>query len=241
MSTSKEKERLQKEAENARINFCANVTHQLKTPLHSILGYSELIANGMAAGEDARKFGFRIHMEAQKTLNMVNEILALSRLDDPGEIFEKRDVDICAVVSDVVTSFKNMAEMKGVSLELETPGVCDKNTILNASSKLLVGITENLIDNALCFTESGGSINVYVSVNSDSRPVLTVKDTGIGIPYEEQDKVFQRFYRVDKSASSETGGTGLGLTIVKQSAWRLGADIELESVPGKGTEIRVIF
>lgn len=227
--------------ESTRINFTANVTHQLKTPLHSISGYSELIANGMATGEDARKFGFRIYMEAQRTLNMVNEILSLSRLDDPAEIFEEEDVDLCSIASRAVTTFKNMAEMKGVTMELETPGLYGENTMMHASSKLLRCIAENLIDNALQFTKSGGFINVFAGVNDDLRPMLKVKDTGIGIPPEEQDRIFQRFYRVDKSNSSTTGGTGLGLTIVKQAAWRLGAEIELNSVPGEGTEVKVIF
>ena len=156
-------------------------------------------------------------------------------------VFEKEDVDLCSIASRAVTTFKNLAEMKGVSLELETPELYGENTMLHASSKLLRCIAENLIDNALQFTESGGSINVFVGVDNDLRPTLRVKDSGVGIPPEEQDKIFQRFYRVDKSGSSTTGGTGLGLTIVKKAAWRLGAEIVLNSKPGEGTEIGVIF
>lgn len=227
--------------ENDRINLSTNVTHQLKTPLHSISGYAELIANGMATGDDAREFGFRIYMETQRTLTMVEEILALGRLEDPSQIFEEEDVDLCSVACRAVTTFKNLAEMKGVSLELSAPELVGQKTVLHASSKLLRCIAENLISNALQFTESGGSVRVYVGVNGDSRPVLSVKDTGIGIPLEDQDKIFQRFYRVDKSASSKTGGTGLGLAIVKRSAERLDAEILLKSAPGEGTEFTVVF
>lgn len=241
MNDNKEKERLEREAENARINFSANVTHQLKTPLHTISGYSELIANGMAIGEDARKFGFRIYMEAQRTLDMVNDILTLSKLDDPGEIFEDEEVDFCSFICSIVTSFKTMAEMKGVLLELKTSEPDEEKIIMHVSSKLIRGMTESLVDNAIKYTESGGSVNVYAGWGENSRPVLVVKDTGIGIPQDEQENVFQRFYRVEKSASSKTGGTGLGLTIVKQSAKRLGAEIQMKSTPGEGTEIKILF
>ena len=222
------------QAEQSRREFTANVSHELKTPLQSISGYSELIQCGMAKPEDIQPFAKRIYDETQRLIRLVEDIINLSQLDEGGS-YETRRLDLYDTAQEVGRDLQAVAANKQVQLTLE-----GASAEITGIPELARGIVYNLCDNAIKYNRPGGSVSVTVS-GKDKGALLTVKDTGIGIPEEEQDRIFERFYRVDKSRSKEVGGTGLGLSIVKHAALVMGAQIQLESRLGQGTTIQVSF
>ena len=222
------------QAEQRRREFTANVSHELKTPLQSISGYSELLMRGMARQEDIQPFAQRIYGETQRLIQLVQDIINLSQLDEGGS-YQWQQANLFAIAAEVTGSLEHFAEEKQVRLTLE-----GSDTMLRGVPELLRGIVYNLTDNAIKYNHPGGSVTVTVSRQKDGA-VLTVNDTGIGIPEGEQDRIFERFYRVDKSRSKEVGGTGLGLSIVKHAAFLHKAAIDVTSQLGAGTTIQVRF
>ena len=220
--------------EQQRREFSANVSHELKTPLQSIMGAAELIENGLVKSEDLPQFAGCIHAESARLVTLIDDIIRLSQLDEGGELpFES--VDLHEVASEVVSALSGEAEKKNVALS-----VSGESIRINGVRRLLYEIVYNLCDNAVKYNVEGGSAEVRTERDGDDA-VLTVSDTGIGIPTDAQSRVFERFYRVDKSHSKETGGTGLGLSIVKHAAQLHSAQIDLESAPSQGTRITVRF
>lgn len=222
-------------AEQMRREFTANVSHELKTPLHTISGCSELLSNGMVKQEDVEKFSKQIYTETQRMINLVEDIIKLSQLDEGAENMQYEIVDLYSVAENVLDCLQHEAEKANVTLSLD--GVPSK---INAVPQLLNMIIFNLCDNAIKYNKKNGFVNVEIR-NEDNMAVLSVRDTGIGIPAEHQERIFERFYRVDKSHSKEVGGTGLGLSIVKHAAMLHHAEIELESAFDKGTVITLKF
>lgn len=231
------KENHQKTISNAKMRqeFTANVSHELKTPLTAISGYAELIENGMATEEDITRFSGEIRKNANRLLTLINDTIKLSELDDMANIEELEELDLYQVVNDCSEMIRVNADKHNIKIAF-TGSSCKVNANKNKMEEILY----NLCDNAIRYNNEGGSVLVSVYEEKD-RKVLSVKDTGIGIPKEHQERIFERFYRVDKSRSKSTGGTGLGLAIVKHMVARQGAKLELESESGKGTEIRVVF
>lgn len=222
-------------AEEMRREFTANVSHELKTPLHSITGYAELMTNGMVKPEDYGTFSEKIYTEAKRMVRLVEDIISLSHLDEGAADMLPEEVDLCILANEAVKSLDSTAKAAEVSLTLEGESV-----MLSGIPHLLQGIIYNLCDNAIKYNRKGGSVTVKVASGEDEA-VLTVSDNGIGIPAEHQNRIFERFYRVDKSHSKEVGGTGLGLSIVKHAASIHNAKIELVSVPSEGTTVTVRF
>lgn len=223
------------ERERLRREFTANVSHELKTPLTSISGFAELLKNGGIPEETVKDFGKEIYDESQRLIALVHDIIRLSKLDE-GEADEEERISVSEIADDVVSRLRKRAETMGVSLELSTedPGV------INGSALLVDEMLMNLVDNAIKYNKKDGS--AFVSVFRDgSEIVVSVRDTGIGIPDKDKDRVFERFYRVDKSRSRSSGGTGLGLSIVRHSVITLHGSISLKSKLGEGTEITVRF
>ncbi len=219
-------------AEQSRREFTANVSHELKTPLQSIMGSAELIENGLVAAQDMPRFVGHIRTEAARLVSLIEDIIRLSQLDEGGELpFEV--CDLAEIARETTDSLADAAEQRKIRLTFsgEPLGLC-------SVKRLLAEICYNLCDNAIKYNREGGQVMVSVS-RVGEEAVLAVKDTGIGIPPEHQERVFERFYRVDKSHSKESGGTGLGLSIVKHAVQDLGGRIELDSTPGEGTEIKV--
>lgn len=222
------------QAEQRRREFTANVSHELKTPLQSISGYSELLMRGMARQEDIQPFAQRIYGETQRLIQLVQDIINLSQLDE-GSSYQWQQANLFAIAAEVIGSLEHFAEEKQVRLTLE-----GSDATLRGVPELLRGIVYNLTDNAIKYNHPGGSVTVTVS-RQKAEAVLTVSDTGIGIPEGERDRIFERFYRVDKSRSKEVGGTGLGLSIVKHAAFLHKAAIDVTSQLGAGTTIQVRF
>ena len=224
-------------AEASRREFTANVSHELKTPLTSISGYAEIIEGGIAKAEDVPVFAGKIRAESARLLALVNDILALSRLDEKQGLGAKEQVPLASMLAAVKEAFAPVAAEKGVSLTLRP---VEGNPTVEGYPVLLRELFHNLIDNAVKYTPEGGSVTIRLGQES-GHIACTVEDTGVGIPKEHQDRVFERFYRVDKSHSRQTGGTGLGLAIVKHVAEVHKASIALASELGKGTKITVTF
>ena len=222
-------------AEQLRREFTANVSHELKTPLHTISGSAELLVNGMVKSEDIPIFLKRIYSEAQRMIQLVEDIIRLSHLDEGAEDMKWDMVDLYAVAEETINSLADEAENNGIKFELYGATV-----LINGIRQLLQEITYNLCDNAIKYNRKGGLVSVEIK-NENEFAVLTITDTGIGIPAEHQERIFERFYRVDKSHSKEIGGTGLGLSIVKHAAKLHNAEIELHSIVNKGTEITIKF
>ena len=218
-----------------RQDFTANVSHELKTPLAAISGYSELIENGMVSEKDIARFGGEIHKSADRLLTLINDTIRLSELDATTQDAVLEVVDLYQAAENCMDTLEMSARKHDVTLKLE--GVpCKIRTEKGMADEVIY----NLCDNAIRYNNKGGSVTISV-LPVDNQVVLSVKDTGIGISKEHQERIFERFYRVDKSRSKSTGGTGLGLAIVKHIVARNGARMELTSEVGKGTEIRIYF
>lgn len=219
-------------AEQSRREFTANVSHELKTPLQSIMGSAELIENGLVAEDDMPRFVGHIRTEAARLVSLIEDIIRLSQLDEGSELpFEV--CDLAEIARETTESLADAADQRKISLTFSGEPLG-----LFSVKRLLAEICYNLCDNAIKYNREGGHVMVSTGRAGDEA-VLTVRDTGIGIPPEHQERVFERFYRVDKSHSKESGGTGLGLSIVKHAVQDLGGRIELDSTPGEGTEIKV--
>lgn len=223
------------QAEQRRKEFSANVSHELKTPLTSILGYAELISKEIAKKEDIPHFGELIHREAARLLQVIEDIIKLSKLDEADLIKEFEDVRLDELCLTVINDLKQKASGYKVKCSFE-----GQKTIIKGYFPLLYEMIYNLCDNAIVYNKAEGSVILTLEKN-DNKAVLTVADTGIGIPQEHLPRVFERFYRVDKSHSKDTGGTGLGLSIVKHAASLHDAKIDISSKINKGTRISIYF
>ena len=221
-------------AERNRREFTANVSHELKTPLQSIMGSAELIENGLVKQEDMPRFVGHIRTEAARLVTLIEDIIRLSQLDEGGE-FPFEPVDLKKLAEEASASLASAAAEKQVTIRVH-----GDDRQITTVRRLASEIIYNLCDNAVKYNREGGSVDVTIDGTAHGA-VVTVQDTGIGIPPEHQSRVFERFYRVDKSHSRQSGGTGLGLSIVKLAVQYLGGRIELESQPGKGTTMRVHF
>ncbi len=222
-------------AERMRREFTANVSHELKTPLHTIAGSAELLANGVVREEDKMEFYVRIQSEAQRMIRLVEDIIRLSHLDEGADDMRRERIDLFDIAGETVRSLRSEAENAHVALSLD-----GESAVMDGIPQLLQSIVYNLCDNAIKYNHEYGSVSVTVKNESDGI-TLSVADTGIGIPPEHQERIFERFYRVDKSRSKELGGTGLGLSIVKHAAMIHHAQIDLQSVENGGTTITVKF
>ena len=216
-----------------RQEFTANVSHELKTPLTAISGYAELIGNGMTGKEDTIRFSNEIHSNANRLLSLINDIIKLSELDEADHQMEMERIDLYKLAENCVQMMQVTAEKQGIRLTLQ-----GESAMTMANKGLMDEVFYNLCSNAIRYNKPGGSVTVTVGTK-DERPFLSVADTGIGIPKECQERVFERFYRVDKSRSKSTGGTGLGLAIVKHIIVQHKAKLEMDSEPGVGTTITV--
>ena len=222
--------------EKLRREFTANVSHELKTPLTSISGISDMLMNGIVAPEDIKGFAGDINKESARLITLVNDIIKLSELDEGAYSTETDEkVDLLKTAAEVKERLEKIAAKKNVKI-----AVTGEDAEITGGESLVFEMIYNLCDNAVKYNKENGNVTVSVGT-SEGAPFVTVKDTGIGIPPEYTDRIFERFFRVDKSRSKESGGTGLGLSIVKHIAMSLGADIRVESAVGKGTEITVTF
>ena len=224
-----------KAADAMRRDFSANVSHELKTPLMSISGYAELMMNGMVPKEKIPEFSGRIYHESARLSDLVADIIQLSRMEGNKSDMPFEAVDLNELAQDIVTNLRGAAEKKSIHLELQ-----GNQEFVRGVRQILYEVLYNVADNAIKYTPEGGKVEVTVG-KKENHPFYRVQDNGIGIPKKEQSRVFERFYRVDKSHSRQTGGTGLGLSIVKHGAALHHADVHLESEPGKGTSIEIIF
>lgn len=220
-------------AEQTRREFTANVSHELKTPLTSIAGYAEIMAGGIAPKEDWQGLIECIHRESTRMIRLVEDILHLSRLDSGALYGDCEEIDLPALAREIVLRFESAAEKKGVSIT-----VTGENAAITASRRMTDEILSNLIDNAVKYNREGGSVLVELGTDRNMA-VFSVQDSGIGISQEDQQRIFERFFRVDKSRSKATGGTGLGLSIVKHAVQRMGGSIHIDSAPDAGTKITV--
>ena len=225
----------QKQAEALRREFTANVSHELKTPLTSISGYAEMIENGIAKQADVVPFAARIHSEATRMIHLVEDLLELSKLDERAELPNSRPVSLLEVANRVAVRLGELAGRRGVTIE-----VTGSDKTVQGDPTLLEELAANLCENGIKYNHEGGRVTITLS-GDDTAPCLQVSDTGVGIPKEHQARVFERFYRVDKSRSKETGGTGLGLSIAKHIAQLHRAALSLTSEVGRGTTMTVQF
>ncbi|MBE6988403.1 MAG: GHKL domain-containing protein [Ruminococcaceae bacterium] len=223
----------QRERENLRREFTANVSHELKTPLTTIMGYSELMEIGMVRQGDERELAGKIKNEAKRLLSLIEDIINLSEIEESGSEAEKKDVDLEQVALEVERTLSAHAHNSGVKLKLDTQKV-----IVNGSAHMLYEIIYNLADNAIKYNKENGEVLIKVE-KADDKARIIVSDNGIGIPGADRDRVFERFYRVDKSRSRAKGGTGLGLSIVKHAVNFHNGTIEMDSHEGKGTTITI--
>ena len=221
-------------AERNRREFTANVSHELKTPLQGIIGSAELIENGMVRPDDLPRFVGHIHAEAARLVTLIDDIIRLSQLDE-GDAMPTEPVDLLAVSQEAAENLQDAAAARDV-----TVSVTGQPSVIPGVRRLIYEVVYNLCDNAIKYNRDGGRVDVTVAADAGGSSI-TVADTGIGIAPEHQSRVFERFYRVDKSHSKASGGTGLGLSIVKHAVQYHHGRIELESTPGTGTTIRVVF
>ncbi|MGN1320666.1 MAG: ATP-binding protein [Acutalibacteraceae bacterium] len=219
--------------EQLRREFTSNVSHELKTPLTSILGFAEIMKSGGTPDSTVVDFSTSIYDEAKRLITLVSDIIKISELDENLSQFQKEDVDLYTLSDKVIKNLKPLAQKQNITLNLIGDTVYIKGT-----EKIVYEMIYNLCDNAIKYNKENGTVDIIVN-NTDNKVNLTVKDTGIGIPNSEQSRVFERFYRVDKSRSKLVGGTGLGLAIVKHAAACSNAEIILESQEGKGTSITI--
>lgn len=225
----------QEESEAMRREFTANVSHELKTPLHSISGYAELMKNGMVMEQDMGYFADKIYSEAQRMIRLVQDIIVLSRLDEGQENTTRSPVNLYSVAEAAVNSLEHMAKENQVAVEL-----IGQQVVMEGIPQLINSMVYNICENAIKYNRPGGSVVIQVAEFS-GHPRIFVRDTGIGIPKKDRARIFERFYRVDKSHSKEVGGTGLGLSIVKHAAKLHNAKLEIDSVVGEGTLMVVKF
>lgn len=223
-------------SEKMRREFSANVSHELKTPLTSILGYTEIIGNGLAEESDIPKFADRIHKEAARLLTLIEDIIKLSQLDEDELRAEFVPVELSELCQNVLQELSQKAEKADVTLHFS-----GGEQTVSGFEPSLYEMIYNLCDNAIAYNKPGGSVNVSLEKTPEDKIRLTVRDTGIGIAEEHLGRVFERFYRVDKSHSKETGGTGLGLSIVKHAALMHDAELSIESTPQVGTTVQILF
>lgn len=222
-------------AEKLRREFSANVSHELKTPLQSILGYAEIMKNGLVKDEDKQRFLERIHAEAGNMIELIQNIMELSRLDENKTLDEFEDVDLLKLAQSVTLRLKHKAQTKGVTLNVSGSSAC-----VCGVQSILSEVLYNLVDNSIKYNKDNGKVDVKVQDGSEEVTV-SVSDTGIGIGTADRERVFERFYRADKSHSKEIGGTGLGLSIVKHGVLFHKGRVELESEPGVGTTITFVL
>jgi two-component system phosphate regulon sensor histidine kinase PhoR len=235
-SQNEQLKRDQKEIEKAaliRQEFTANVSHELKTPLHAISGYAELLENEMVKEEDIKPFAGKIREESTRMTKLVEDIIDLTRLDNGGIEMKWEDCDLYRIAENAVDSLEAAATALGVEVTVD-----GTDAPIRAIPQLIYSIVYNLCDNAIKYNHYGGNVNIRVH-QTLYNAVLSVKDTGIGIPEESRERIFERFYRVDKSRSKEVGGTGLGLSIVKHAVMIHNGKIEVKSELGEGTEMIV--
>ena len=213
-----------------RQEFSANVSHELKTPLQSISGYAELLENGLVKEDDIKPFAEKIHKESLRMTRLIEDIIDLTKLDNGGAEMKWEDCDLLKITENAVDSLEAAALAMDISINIE-----GKNALMQGIPQMLYSIVYNLCDNAIKYSYSKGIISIVIEQN-DSYVILKVRDKGIGIPPDEQERIFERFYRVDKSRSREVGGTGLGLSIVKHAVIIHNGSIRLNSTPGEGSE-----
>ena len=223
------------ERESLRREFSANVSHELKTPLTSISGFAEIMQGGLVKNEDIPKFAGRIYKESQRLLQLVEDVIQISQLDEEKSSYVWEPVDVYQVCKNVFESLKEKAKRLNVHLY-----ICGERMKMEAVRTLLEEAIYNVCDNAIKYNRNDGSVSVFLTQTAQEIQIV-VKDTGVGIPKEDQDRVFERFYRVDKSHSKEIGGTGLGLSIVKHAVGALKGSVILRSEEGNGTEICMKF
>jgi len=223
-----------KKAEKMRREFTANVTHELKTPLTSISGYAEIIASGLVKPDDIPNFANKIHKESGRLLSLISDIMELSQLDEKFSDEEFAPVDLAGVASEVAEDLRSNAEKHGITITVDT-----KTAVISGNRNQIYELIYNLCDNAIRYNRENGSVKI-ITGDDNEHPFVKVADTGIGIPEKHHKRVFERFYRVDKSRSKETGGTGLGLAIVKHITERHGGEISLESSE-QGTTFTAMF
>lgn len=222
-------------AEKLRREFSANVSHELKTPLQSILGYAEIMKNGLVKDEDKQRFLERIHAEAGNMIELIQNIMELSRLDENKTLDEFEDVDLLKFAQSVTLRLKHKAQTKGVTLNVSGSSAC-----VCGVQSILSEVLYNLVDNSIKYNKDNGKVDVKV-LDGSEEVTVSVSDTGIGIGAADRERVFERFYRADKSHSKEIGGTGLGLSIVKHGVLFHKGRVELESEPGVGTTITFVL
>ncbi|MBR2669691.1 MAG: ATP-binding protein [Solobacterium sp.] len=230
----KDREELEK-ASLIRQEFTANASHELKTPLHVISGYAELLEHGMVKEEDIPSFAGKIRAEAQRMTKLVEDIIDLSKLDSGGKDMNRENTDLYRIAQNAAESLEAEAEQNRIHISVE-----GESTIIEGIPQVLYSMVYNLCLNAVKYSDSGNDVRIRVE-NREKEAVLSVTDHGIGIPKEELDRIFERFYRVDKSRSKEVGGTGLGLSIVKHGAKIHDAEIQVSSEVGEGSVFTVIF
>lgn len=223
------------EREQLRREFSANVSHELKTPLTSISGFAEIMQDGFVKDEDVKVFAGRIYKEAQRLIRLVGDVIRISRLDEGGLPYQWEELDLYSLTHDIFSTLHEAAEKQEVHMYME-----GGSTVLDTVPTIMEEVIYNVCDNAIKYNHHGGEVFVGLKDGADVVRV-TVRDTGIGIPKEDQERIFERFYRVDKSHSKEIGGTGLGLSIVKHGVKTLNGRLWLNSEPGQGTEIIMEF
>lgn len=224
-----------KESEKYRREFTANVTHELKTPLTSINGYAEMIASGITSAEENKKFANVIIKEGTRLLELINQILDLSKIE--GQITESKesfeDIDVYEIANNIVSRFEQRLNSKNIDLTLSGEGI-----IINGNKSMIRDMLSNIIDNAIKYNKVGGKVDIKILQNK-YEVIINLKDTGMGIPQEDRDRIFERFYRVDKSRSKKITGTGIGLSIVKHIVEYHNGTIVLNSEVNKGTTIEI--
>ena len=223
------------EREQLRREFSANVSHELKTPLTSISGFAEIMQDGFVKDEDVKVFAGRIYKEAQRLIRLVGDVIRISRLDEGGLPYQWEKLDLYSLTHDIFSTLHEVAEKQEVHMYME-----GGSTVLDTVPMIMEEVLYNVCDNAVKYNRRGGEVFVRLKDGEDAVRV-NVRDTGIGIPKEDQERIFERFYRVDKSHSREIGGTGLGLSIVKHGVKTLNGRLWLNSEPGQGTEIIMEF
>lgn len=221
--------------ESLRKEFSANVSHELKTPLTSISGFAELMRDGLVPEDKVKEFSGDIYRESQRMITLVDDIMRLSKLDEESGFPGTEAIDLYGVAADVTDSLKHLADKREVTLTLTGEAV-EITGVYSVVHEMIY----NLVDNAIKYNRDGGAVTIRTFYEGE-RPAISVADTGIGISQEEQERVFERFYRVDKSHSKQVGGTGLGLSIVKHGAQLHGAKVLLDSEPGAGTTVTILF